>query len=124
MRQLRRYRSLVLFLIFVVACSALVIRQVAVNQSRHVELREAFILLHSKGYQIEAKQLFERLLNEVGTLSSGMMWDDYQRTLTLIDPTHDEPDNLLWQYHWTVSHELEKRSESSLEKALRMAREQ
>jgi hypothetical protein len=124
MHLIRRYRSLLLFLFFVVACSALVIHQFTANQGRHVELREAFILLHSKGYQPEAKRLFQCLLDEVSDLSSTMMWDDYQRTLTLVDPTREEPDNLIWQYHWTVSHELEKRSESSLEKALKMAREQ
>ena len=124
MRLLHKYQSLLLFLLFVVICSALVVRQFTINQTRHVELREAFILLHSKGYQPEAERLFQRLLDEMGDLSNAQMWNDYQRTLTLIDPMRDDPDNLIWQYHWTISHELEKRSESSLEKALRIAGEQ
>ncbi len=118
---IRKYRSLVLFIVFFAACSALVVHQFIVNQSRHVELREAFILLYSKGYQPEAERLFQRLLEDVDGLSNATVWDDYQRTLTLIDPTRDEPDNLIWQYHWTVSNELEKRSESVLQKALKMA---
>jgi hypothetical protein len=123
MRMVRRYRSLLLFVVFFVVCSVLVIRQFTANEARHVELREAFILLYSKGYQPEAKQLFQRLVGEVDGLSNTLMWNDYQRTLTLINPMHDEPDNLIWAYHWTISNELEKRSESSLQKALRMARE-
>lgn len=123
MRTVRKYGSLVLFVVFFVGCSILVIRQFAANESRHVELREAFILLQSKGYQREAAQLYQRLLNEVGELSNTLMWNDYQRTLTLIDPAGAETNNLIWQYHWTISNELEKRSESNLEKALKMARE-
>ncbi len=118
---IRKYRSLVLFIVFFAACSTLIVRQFIVNQSRHVELREAFILLYSKGYQPEAERLFQSLLADVDGLSNAMVWDDYQRTLTLIDPTRDQPDNLIWQYHWTVSNELEKRSESLLQKALKMA---
>jgi hypothetical protein len=123
MRTVRKYGSLVLFVLFLVVCSVLVIRQFVANESRHVDLREAFILLQSKGYQREAAQLYQRLLNEVGDLSNALMWNDYQRTLTLIDPASDETNNLIWQYHWTISNELEKRSESNLEKALKMARE-
>jgi hypothetical protein len=123
MRIVRKYWSLVLFVVFLVGCSVLIIHQFAVNESRHVELREAFILLQSKGYQREAAQLYHRLLSEVGDLSNALMWSDFQRTLTLIDPASDETNNLIWQYHWTISNELEKRSESNLEKALKMARE-
>lgn len=124
MRMIRKYWSLVLFVVFFAGCSLLVIRQFVVNQSRHVELREAFILLHSKGYEKEANRLYQRLLAGIGDLSNALMWSDYQRTLTLINPAHDETNNLIWLYHWTVSNELEKRSESNLEKALKLAREQ
>ncbi len=123
MRQFSKYRSLVFFVLCVVVASVLVIRQFTLNQARHVELREAFILLHSRGYQTETERLYKRLLQEIEGLSEARLWDDYQRTLTLIDPMHDAPSNLIWQYHWTISNELEKRSASSLEKALKLARE-
>jgi hypothetical protein len=57
------------------------------------------------------------------TLSDSALRDDYQRTLTLVDPLNDDTNNLVWQYHWLLSNEMEKRSESGLEKALNMARE-
>ena len=119
----RKFWSLGVFVGFLLVCSVLVIRQFAVNETRHVELREALILLYSKGYWVEADRLYQRLLGEVKRLSNPMLLDDYQRTLTLIDPMNDQPTNLIWQYHWTISNELEKRSESSLERALKMARE-
>ena len=99
----------------------MVVRQVVANQSRHVELREAFILLHSRGYQPQAERLYQRLLVELEHLPSKLLLDDFQRTLTLVDPARQEPDNLVWEYHWTVSNELEKRSEASLERALKLA---
>jgi hypothetical protein len=50
--------------------------------------------------------------------------DDYQRTLMLVDPATQQQNNLIWRYHWTVSNELEKRSESTLRRALKMAQEE
>jgi hypothetical protein len=123
MPMIRKYRSLALFVGFIVLCTILVVRQFVTNESRHLDLREAFILLHSKGYQPEAERLFQRLLDQVDSLSDASLWSDYQRTLTLVDPTREEPSNLIWQYHWTLSHELEKRSQSSLQKALKLAEE-
>jgi hypothetical protein len=52
-----------------------------------------------------------------------MLYDDFQRTLTLVDPSKDQSTNLLWEYHWTISNELENRGESSIQKALKLARE-
>ena len=123
MNLIRKYRALVVFVGFLVACSVLVVRQYTVNRTRHVDLREAFILLQSKGYQAEAGRLYQRLLGEVAALPNGALLDDYQRTLTLVDPMSGESTNLIWRYHWTLSNELEKRSESSLQKALHLARE-
>jgi len=42
----------------------------------------------------------------------------------IVDPGANRPDNLVWKYHWTVSNELEKRAESSLVRALKLAEEQ
>ena len=43
MRFLRQYKFVLLFLLLLVFCSAMVIRQMDQNISRHIELREAFI---------------------------------------------------------------------------------
>jgi hypothetical protein len=121
MRFIRQYRALLVFGVFLVVSSVLVVRQISVNQSRHVELREALILLHTRGYRPEAGRLFQKLLIEVDTLPTKVLLEDFQRTLTLVDSTEKHPENLVWQYHWTVSNELEKRSEESIKKALKLA---
>jgi len=95
----------------------MVVRQFNTNQSKHLELREAFILLNSRGYRPQAERLYQNLLNEIDRLPDRTLFEDFQRTLTLVDPSRDETDNLVWQYHWTVSNELEKRSAASLQRA-------
>jgi hypothetical protein len=123
MRFVRHYRSMLLFAGFLVICSVMVIRQINLNQSKHAEVREAFILLYTKGYQKEAALLFERLLDELPRLNNQQLIADFQRTLTLVDPLRNQPDNLIWKYHWTVSNEMEKRSWSTLDRALKLARD-
>ena len=123
MRFLRRYRYFLIFTVLLLACSLMVVRQFILNQSRHIELREAFILLHAKGHKNDAQRLFQKLLAELEELSNGVVMQDYQRTLMLVDPATPQPDNLVWKYHWTVSQELEKRSESTLAKAVKIAHE-
>jgi hypothetical protein len=118
---IRQYRSLLLFAGFVVVCSLMVIRQVNINQNRHVELREAFILLQTRGYRVEAGRLFQRLLKDMQNQSDRSLREDFQRTMTLVDPARQQPENLIWVYHWTVSNELERRSEASLKRALKLA---
>jgi len=123
MRFLRRYRYFFLFTVLLLACSVMVVRQFILNQSRHVELREAFILLHAKGYTNETQRLFQKLLAELEGLPNSVVMQDYQRTLTLVDPAKSDQPNLVWRYHWTVSNELEKRSESTLARAIQLAHE-
>jgi hypothetical protein len=123
MHFVRHYRIQLIFAVFLVFCSVMVVRQFSVNQSRHIELREAFILLYSRGYDPEARILYKRLLSEVDRTSAKVLYDDFQRTLTLVDPYKDQSTNLLWEYHWTISNELENRGESSIQKALKLARE-
>jgi len=123
-RFFRGNRFALIFFVLLIFCSAMVVRQFMVNQSRHVELREYFILLFSKGYRPEAERLFQRLMRELQTLPNKALMDDYQRTLMLVDPATQQQTNLIWRYHWTVSNELEKRSESTLRRALKMAQEE
>ena len=124
MRFRRRIRFSLLFLGLLIFCSAMVVRQFMANQSKHVELREAFILLYSKGYRPDAERLYRRLLRDLESLPNKTLMEDYQRTLLLVEPMSQQPDNLIWRYHWTVSNELEKRSESTLLRARKLAEEE
>lgn len=101
----------------------MVIQQMDQNQSKHVELREAFILLYSKGYTDRSQRLYDRLLRDLEKTSNRALFDDFQRTLQLVDPTTQHPENLIWRYHWTVSNELEKRQESNLARAMKLSEE-
>jgi len=106
-----------------VGVSVVVIQKVHSRQSRHAEIREAFILLHTRGYTNEANRLYIKLLDELPQLSNKQINEDFQRTLLLVDPSINQPSNLIWKYHWTVSNEMDKRSESSLMRALKLADE-
>jgi len=124
MRSLRPYHFIALFLVTLVFCSVMVIRQIHANQSRHVRLREAFILLHTRGYTNEARFLYQRLLDEAEKLSDTQLLDDFQRTLLVVDPTISAPQNLIYNYHWYISSELDRRSTKALRRALDLADEE
>ena len=81
MNLFRRFRYPLLFLAVLLFCSVMIVRQFQSAVSRHVERREAFILLFVKGYRTEAQRLYERLLSEVPTMSNTQLMDDFQRTL-------------------------------------------
>src|SRR3990172_5565394 len=117
MRFFRQYSFILIFLGLLVFCSVMVIRQIHANQGRHVELREAFILLHTRGYTNQATRIYKRLLDEMTNLPNKVLIDDFQRTLLLVDPAVPQQENLIWIYHWTVSKELDRRSESTLQRA-------
>jgi len=123
MRFLRRNRYFLLFAGLFLVCGVMVLRQIELNHSAHSDLREAFILLHTKGYKAEAQHLFQRLLSGLEQLPNKTLTEDFQRLVTLVDPGKQDPENLLWKYYWTVSNEMEKRSESTLAKALKLAHE-
>lgn len=124
MHFLQQYRFVLLFLALLVFCSVMVIKQLRANETKHEQIREAFVLLHTKGYTNQAQILYHRLLRELEQLPNEALIDDFYRTLLLIDPSTDQPNNLIWKYHWTVSHEMEKRSESTLMRALKLAEEE
>ena len=123
MQFFRQYRSILILAAFLALSSVMVIRQMNSNQSRHVDLREAFILLHTRGYRPQSERLYKKLLKELEHLPTRLLLEDFQRTMTLTDTTRNQPENLIWGYHWTVSNELEKRSEASLKRALKLAEE-
>jgi hypothetical protein len=91
--------------------AVMAVRQFVVNQSRHAELREALIFLHSRGYQVEAQRLYTTLvLNLEGEPTSHLI-DDLQRT-SLVSPTNQSAStNVLVRYHLSIKKELEKRFE-------------
>lgn len=124
MQFLRQHRFTLLFMVLLVFCSVMVIRTLRAQQNEHIEIREAFILLHTRGYTNEAARLYQRLLSDYPKLSNKELLDDFQRTLLLVDPGTQQPGNLVWKYHWTISNELERRSESTLVRALELAKEQ
>lgn len=122
MRFLLECKFALIFAAVLTFCSVMVLRQARINQTAHSELREAFIILHSRGYTNQTQRLYNRLLRDLQKISNRDLREDFQRTLTLVDPAVQQPQNLIWKYHWTVSNELEKRSESSLARALEIAR--
>lgn len=128
MRFVRQYRFILLFFLLLIFCSVMVLRQFSLRQSRHVEMREAFILLHMRNYTNEARRLFDRLVVEVpkysGKLSDKEVLDDFQRTLLLVDPYSNQTNNLIWRYHWMLSEELDKRSVDLLSRAHKLAAEE
>lgn len=99
----------------------MVIRQMRLNEDRRIERREAFILLHSRGYTNEATRLFEKLVAEVPNLTQKQLINDFQRTVLLVDPSIENKGNLIWKYHWYISNEMERRSVSALRNALKLA---
>src|SRR5262249_13871999 len=124
MQFLREHRFLFLFLALLVFCSVMVVRQYRSNQSRHDELRDAFILLYTKGYDREARRIYQSLIRDCYKLSSEQLNRDFYRTLVLIDPlATNQTNNLIYNYHWTVSKEMDKRLDRTLRRALKLAGE-
>ena len=125
MRFVRQYRFILLFFLLLIFCSVMVLHQIGVKQSKHAEIREAFILLHTRGYTNESRRLYQKLLLEMPTISNKQLLDDFQRTLLLVDPDPhtQQTNNYIWNYHWTVSNELDRRSESTLVRARKLAEE-
>ena len=119
----RQYRFVLMFMVLLVFCSVMVIRAINKKQSRHVDIREAFVLLHTLGHTNPATQLYNVLLRELPELPSRTLTEDFQRTLLLVDPAREQQGNLIYNYHWAVSREMEKRSDSTLMHALKLAKE-
>lgn len=123
MRFVREYRFILIFFLLLIFCSVMVLHQISTKQSRHGEIRDAFILLQTRGYTNEARRLYEKLLMEMPKISDKQLFDDFQRTLPLVDPSVQQTNNLVWKYHWTVSNELDRRQESTLKRARKLAEE-
>ena len=128
MRFLRQHKFALLFLLLLVFCSIMVVRQLMqrydARHTRHTELREAMILLQTGGYTNEAARLYWRLYNELETLPNKQLVEDWQRTVMLVDHTAHQPSNSVWRYYWTVRNEMERRSEDIIQRARKLAAEE
>ncbi len=121
MRLLRQFPYVLSFLLLLVFCSVMVIRGLQARQTKRTELREAMILLQTRGYTNEALRIYGRLIQEIREVPNKSLLDDFQRTLLIIDPASKQHSNPIWSYHWVVSNEMERRSESTLARALKLA---
>ena len=119
MRFLRRQRFVLLFLGVVVICSVLVLRQFLANQSAHIEMREAFILLQQTGHVKPTERLYQLLVQQLPNMPDMVLVDDLQRTLMLVDPKVQQVDNLIWKYYWAVKHHLDRRTERRVARILK-----
>ena len=123
MRFLGQHRFVLSFLLLLVFCSVMVIRQIDARKSRHIELREAMILLQTGGYTNESDRLYLRLLNTLDQLPNPILVDDWQRTVILVDPSTYQPSNAVWRYYWGVRKEMERRGYDRIEQARKLAAE-
>jgi hypothetical protein len=57
-------------------------------------------------------------------MSNNQLVDDWRRTVTLIDPGVYQPSNSIYRYYWSVRTEMEKRSESIIERARKLAEQE
>ena len=91
--------------------AVMAVRQFSLNQSRHAEVREAFILAHLKGYSADERRLYYRLKVDLTKEPTRHLIDDLEHT-TAITPTNQSPSsNMLVSYHLFLKREVEKRIE-------------
>jgi len=124
MRFVQQHRFILLFLALLVFCSVMVIFQLEARRNKHSELREAMILLQTGGYTNQADRLYLRLLRDLDKLSNKALIEDWQRTVILVDPSSHQPSNAVWRYYWTVRNEMERRAESTIQRALKLVDEE
>ncbi len=124
MRFFRGNRFALIFLVLLIFCSAMVLSQFLSNHRKHVKSREKFIERYTQGDREEATRLYGELLRDLEFLPDNTLEDDSRRTLSLVDPTNRQSENLIWRYHETVSSELKKRSERDPRRAGKLGTEE
>ena len=80
-------------------------------------------MLNSTEHDSQTRQLYQWLIRELESIPDRTLLDDYQRFSALVDPAKPSPDSLIWKYYRSVSNELEKRSRSTIVRALKLAEE-
>ena len=115
-------RKFILATIAILLFSAVMtVRQITENQSRHAELREAFIFLHNTGHRKEAERLYARLLWDLKDEPTRHLIDDLGRT-SIVAPTNESSaTNILVRYHMTIQREIGKRFEKQYLRAREVA---
>lgn len=121
---LRQHKFTLLFLVVLVFCSVMVIRQLEGRRDKHADLLEAMIVLETGGYTNEASRLYFRLWRDIEKMSNKQLVDDWRVTVTLVDPGVHQPSNSIYRYYWSVRGEMEKRSEAIIEHARRLAEQE
>lgn len=121
MRFLRRNIYPLLFCAVLLLSSVLVVRQFLSNLSAHVERREDFIALHQRGHAKPAEHLYQVLIQTFPKLSDSELWQDADRTATLVDAKKPQLENLIWKYHVSVNKELARRTELRVARALKQS---
>ena len=110
--RVRRERILLLGTVVVLLlCAVLTVRQVVDNQSRHAEMREAFIFSHNKGHNADAQRLYDQLKYDMPEEPTRHLIDDLERTASIAPTNQSASSNLLVRYHLSVQHEVQKRVE-------------
>jgi hypothetical protein len=118
MRFLRHNQFLLLTVAVLVFASVMVIRQFLANQSAHTDRREDLIVLHERGETKAEAWLYQRLIQELPSLSDRSLVDDLERTSALVDTRKTDLDNLLWKYYVSVKKEVERRAQRRLERII------
>lgn len=114
----RVYRAPLFFMGVVILGAILTLRQTLYNEIDHMQKREDFILLYERGYTKKAEWYYPRLVQELGRLSERALWEDYHRTIHLVDPDQKGEKNLIRNYHWAVKNQLLKRAQDRLQDLL------
>ena len=124
MRFLRQYKYVLIFLTLLVLCSVMVVHEYLAAELSHVERREDFILLHSRGREKPTERLYQLLIQELPGLSDRMLADDLQRTSLLLNPQAPETESLIRKYNVSVKNELTRRADRRISRTLQAADQQ
>jgi hypothetical protein len=116
MQFLRRNRYLLCFAAVLLFASIMVVRQFIANQTRHVQVREEFILLFVEGETEPCSRIYQRLIQQLPDVNEAVLTDDLQRTAMLLDSQAAAEQTLLWKYHVSVKNELLKRVSRRLDR--------
>jgi hypothetical protein len=114
MHFLKRHRFSLLCLAVLSCASVLVIQQFLAAETAHFNLREDMIVLFEKGKTGEAEHVYQRLVENLSTVTDKALVDDYQRTTMLLQGKAENTSSLIYKYHWAVKQYMEKRSEQRL----------
>lgn len=109
MRFLKRHQAFLIFVAVLIFCSVMVIRQFILNQYKHVDLREDFIVLHDENKFKGAERLYQMLIQDLPDVPDRVLVDDEQRLKYVLSQEKTSGDDLLQKYFVSVQNELKRR---------------